>query len=186
MEVAQEQVKKIGIIGLGNVLMGDDAFGPYLLYVLEAGFEFPANVSLMDLGTPSLDLTNYITDFDALVVIDCVQTGSAPGTLRTYTLAELLKRPLDPRTNAHEPGLKEALLVSEFRGRGPGEVLLVGVQPASSATGVGLSRFVKEAIPGAVAEVLKELERHGATARRRESPAPLRVWWEEEMAEVCG
>jgi len=34
----------IAVVGLGNVLMGDDAFGPYVVQVLLAGYEFPPEV----------------------------------------------------------------------------------------------------------------------------------------------
>ena len=44
---------RVGVVGLGNVLMGDDAFGPYVIEVLEAGYALPPNVSAQDLGTPS-------------------------------------------------------------------------------------------------------------------------------------
>src|SRR5918911_4092433 len=95
---AQENPPRIGVIGLGNVLMGDDAFGPYVIQVLEAAYALPSNVSARDLGTPSLDLTGYIEDFDALVVVDTVHSRGEPGELRRYARAELLQGPVQPRT----------------------------------------------------------------------------------------
>lgn len=170
----------IGVIGLGNVLMGDDAFGPYAIEVLEAMYEFSERVRLMDLGTPSLDLATYIEDLEVLIILDSVgaQEGALPGTLHTYRREELLRRPLEPRTNAHEPGLKEALLVSEFRGRGPREVLLVGVVPERTSTSVGLSESVRASIPRAIEEVLQELQRQGAAGRRRRRTVAPHIWWE--------
>ncbi len=38
---------RIGVLGIGNVLMGDDAFGPYVVKVLEARYELPADVEVM-------------------------------------------------------------------------------------------------------------------------------------------
>src|SRR5579885_451157 len=172
----------IGVIGLGNVLMGDDAFGPYVIQVLEAEYEFPERVALMDLGTPSLDLATYIEDLEVLIILDSVGADGPPGSVRTYRRDELLRRPLEPRTNAHEPGLKEALLVSEFRWRGPREALCVGVVPEQTSTAVGLSEAGSAAIPRAVEEVLRELLRQGAAGRRRRRPQPPRVWWEGERA----
>jgi hydrogenase maturation protease len=174
----------IGVIGLGNVLMGDDAFGPYVIQVLEAEYEFPERVVLMDLGTPSLDLATYIEDLEVLIILDSVGAQGPPGSLRTYRREELLSRPLEPRTNAHEPGLKEALLVSEFRGRGPREALFVGVVPEQTSTSVGLSKAVSESIPRAVEEVLRELRRQGAAGRRRRRPRVPQVWWEGAASRV--
>ena len=178
MPDVEKRGARIGIIGLGNVLMSDDAFGPYAIQYLEAEYTFPENVSLLDLGTPSLDLVAHIEDFDALIILDSVHSEGRPGTLRTYRREEILKHPIQPRISPHEPGLKEALLIAEFHGRGPREALLVGVVPASVATGTGLSRGVRDAVPLAVKEVVRELERLGAAATPNFYRQHTQVWWE--------
>jgi hydrogenase maturation protease len=170
---------RVGVVGLGNVLMGDDAFGPYVIQVLEAAYALPSNVSARDLGTPSLDLTGYIEDFDVLIVVDTVHSVGEPGEIRRYTRDQLLKRPVQPRTSPHEPGLKEALLIAEFHGRGPSEVLLVGVIPETTSTGIGLSARVRAAIAPAAEEILSELARLGFEAAPLASPRLPQVWWEE-------
>src|ERR1043165_10069519 len=144
--------------------MGDDAFGPYVIQVLDAASSLPANAAARDLGTPSLDLTGYIEDFDVLIVVDTVHSVGEPGEIRKYTRDQLLQRPVQPRTSPHEPGLKEPLLLAEFHGRGPSEVLLVGVIPETTSTGIGLSARVRRALPPAVEEILSELARLGFEA----------------------
>ncbi len=49
---------RIGVLGVGNILMGDDGIGPFLVRILEARYEFPPNVVLHDLGTPGLGITS--------------------------------------------------------------------------------------------------------------------------------
>jgi len=176
-----EMKERICIIGLGNVLMGDDAFGPYVIEVLEAGYEFPENVTLRDLGTPSLDLVTYFKDIDVLIVVDTINAIGRPGEVRTYCRDEILGRGLQPRTNAHEPGLKEALLVSEFEGRGPRDAFLVGVIPEAIGTGVLMSHVVRNAVPEAVRAILRELERLNAKPARRVMAREPRIWWEAEQ-----
>jgi hydrogenase maturation protease len=173
--------ERISIIGLGNVLMGDDAFGPYVIEILEAAYDFPKNVTLRDLGTPSLDLVTYFKDTDVLIVIDTINAIGRPGEVRAYRREEILNRGLQPRTNAHEPGLKEALLVSEFEGRGPRDCLLVGVIPEVVGTGVLMSNVVRNAVPEAVREVLRELERLNSKATRRAMAREPRIWWETQQ-----
>ena len=171
--------KRVGIAGLGNVLMGDDAFGPYVIQVLAASCVFPGNVALLDLGTPSLDLFGYLQDLDVAIIIDCVGSRGRAGELRLYNREEILKNPIQQRTSPHEPGLKEALLIGEFDGSGPEQVLLVGVIPESTATGVGLTAPVAEAVPRAVEAVLGELEKLGVEAQSRAVPAKPAIWWEQ-------
>ena len=182
MSSTNTAAKRVAVVGLGNVLMGDDAFGPYVVETLAARYSFPENVRLEDLGTPSLELVGYISDADALIVLDAVHADGRPGEIRTLTRAEILEKPIQPRVSPHEPGLKEALLITEFGGRGPAEVLLVGAIPEKTSTGVGLSPAVREAIPRAVAEVIRELRRLGVEATERGDASGPRVWWEEEAA----
>ena len=174
-----ETTPRIAVLGLGNVLMSDDALGPWVIQVLLARYEFPQEVSVLDLGTPGLDLTPYITDCEALILVDTVTSDGPPGTLRTYRKHEILKHPPQPRLSPHDPGVKEALLIADFGGCGPSEVLLVGVVPESTGMGTRLSPAVREAIPRAVEEVLAELERLSAAAAPRSERGEPDVWWEK-------
>ena len=169
---------RIGVVGLGGVLMGDDAFGPYVVAVLEARYDFPPHVAVRDLGTPSLDLTAYVEELDAMIVVDTVHAAGEPGELRTYDRAALVRHPVQPRVSPHEPGLKEALLIAEFDGQGPAEVLLVGAIPATTATGIGMSPALRAAVPHAVEIVLKELRRLGVEAAPKAAPLAPNIWWE--------
>src|ERR1043165_2656230 len=162
--------------------MGDDAFGPYVIQVLEAAYSLPSNVSARDLGTPSLDLTGYIEDFDVLIVVDTVHSVGEPGEIRKYTRDQLLQRPVQPRTSPHEPGLKEALLIAEFHGRGPSEVLLVGVIPETTSTGIGLSargRGGRRPSGRGFEDILRGLPRLAFEAAPLAFPRPPQVWWDE-------
>ncbi len=173
-----ERSGRVAVVGLGNVLMGDDALGPAVIKTLEAEFEFPTGVEVADLGTPGLDLSPYLSGLAALVVVDTVRAAAEPGALRLYRRDQILAAPLHPRVSPHDPGLKEALLTAEFAGDGPREVLLVGVVPGEVTTGIGMSDPVRNAVPAAVAEVVRELVRLGVPPRRRSEPAEPDLWWE--------
>ena len=169
---------RLAVLGLGNILMGDDAWGPYLVRVLEAGYCFPEDVVLRDLGTPGLDLTPHVTGLEAIVLVDTVLSAGVPGELRQYRKADLLRRPPSPPLNAHDPGVGEALLLADAMGLGPAEVLLVGVIPERIAPGVGLSAAVRRALEPAAAAVLGELSRLGRPAVPRRPAPPPDAWWE--------
>ena len=175
-----KQAARVGVIGLGNVLMGDDAFGPWVVQVLLADYDFAPDVSVQDLGTPGLDLVPYVLDLEALVLVDTVRADASAGTLKTYRRDDVLRHAPQARLSPHDPGVKEALLSAEFAGRGPREVLLVGVVPQQTAMGVGLSAPLREAVPRAVAEVVGELARLGCPPARRVAPGRLDIWWEAE------
>ena len=166
------------VLGLGNVLMGDDALGPTVIARLRAACEFPADVEVEDLGTPGLDLHPHLQGHAALVLVDTVRAPGPPGTLKLYRKDDILRHPPGPRVSPHDPGLKDALLWLQFSGEEPSEVLLVGVVPAGTEGEVGLSEAVAGAIPDAEEAVLTELQRLGHQVRRREAPDAPDLWWE--------
>jgi len=169
---------RIGLIGIGNVLMGDDALGPYAVKLIEARYELPPEVELRELGTPGADLANHLAGLDAVVVLDTVKLRGAPGEVHVLDKAALLaKRPLLP-ASPHEPGLREALFALEFHGGGPREVRLVGVIPGAVELEVGLSPAVRDALPAVLAAALAELAALGAPAHLRAMPGEPDLWWE--------
>jgi len=170
--------RRIGVIGLGNVLMGDDALGPYAVRALESAYALPTNVSVLDLGTPGPELADYLRGFGAIIVVDTLRADGAPGETRTYRRPEIVSAPISQRISPHEPGLREALLTAELIDDGPGEVLLVGVIPSSVAAGTGLSAALREALPRIQGIVVAELERLGVRAEERAEPEAADIWWE--------
>jgi hydrogenase maturation protease len=170
----------VRIIGLGNVLMSDDGFGPYVVRVLDAFYELPGEVQVIDAGTPGLDLTPYLLDADAVIFIDTVKVAGRPGDIRTLPLGEILKFTPQPRLSPHDPGLKEALLTVAAAGAGPSHVLFIGVVPDWVATGVRLSTAVRSAIAPVIGMTIEELEKLGLRPRMREVPRHPDTWWERD------
>ncbi|HEX9160335.1 MAG TPA: hydrogenase maturation protease [Thermoanaerobaculia bacterium] len=167
---------RIGVLGIGNVLIGDDAVGPSVVNLLDALWEFPEGVVVDDLGTPSLDLAARLSDFDTVLFVDAVSSKAAPGSIRVYSRDEILKNPPGLRLSPHDPSLKETLLTVDFLGTGPKEICLIGVVPEST-TGLGMSEAVKDAIPHAAQAVLTELERLDVVPKPRKTPKTTKPFW---------
>ena len=171
---------QVALIGIGNVLAGDDAVGPHVVRVVESRYELPDGVQVIDAGTPGYDLTALIAGLDAALLVDSVRAKGAPGELRLYDRAELVsKRPI-LAVSPHEPGVREALLNADFIGVTPPIVRLVGVIPAATESGIGLSAAVRSAIPSAVARVAEELRALGVDVRERVPAREPDLWWEKK------
>ena len=169
----------IRVLGLGNVLMGDDGFGPSVVQRLESDWQFPAQVEVCDLGTPGLDLIPFLSGADLVILVDTVRSQGEPGEIRRYGKEEILEHPPHSRVSPHDPGVKEALLVLEFSGTGPREVVLIGAIPASVAPTTRLSDAVARAVGVAALAVVEEVQRRGAAVTRREAPGPVQAWWQK-------
>jgi len=169
--------KKILIGGVGNVLLGDDGVGPYLVLLLEARYEFEDGVEIDDLGTPALDLIDRISGKDAIILIDSIDTEVAPGTVVLYRKSDIMRHRPAVRMDPHSPALVDALLSAELFGVAPADVLLVGVKADSFEMGCSLSEIVKLSLDHMISVVLSELDRLGVEHKRREHPADLGIWW---------
>lgn len=168
----------IRILGLGNALMSDGAFGPYVVRVLDAFYEMPSNVHLIDAGAPGRDITAHLRAADVVILVDTVETGGAAGDIHSYRLADLLRQPVEPLLCPHDPGIKKALVAAAASGSAPEHVVLYGVVPEWEATGVTLSRAVRSSIAPVVGLIVTELERLGAAPALRATPRVPDTWWE--------
>lgn len=178
-------MRRVAVLGLGNVLMGDDAAGPYVLRLLEAGYEIPAEVDLRDLGTPGPELAHIVEGLDALIVVDTIRIRDGkPGDLHLLRRPDIVKGKVPERLSPHDPSLRGALLAAELLGQSPPEVLLVGIVPGHAELGIGLTPAVREALPAALAAVVAELEKLGVPVRRREEGREVEVWWEESQGTI--
>ena len=172
-------MKNVLIGGIGNVLLGDDAVGPYVVSLLESSYEIPENVEIADLGTPALDLTHRIAGRDAVILIDCVASDAAPGSLQLFRKDEILQTMPAQRLDPHSPALAECLLTAEMLGAMPQRVLLIGIVGASFEPGRPLTDTVRDAAPLAVVAILKELEGLGIEHKKAFTAAPPQTWWSD-------
>ncbi len=165
--------------GIGNVLLGDDGVGPYVLALLESQYTFGDNVKLVDLGTPALDLTHQIVGLDAVILLDSVASDDPAGTVALYRKEDILRKTPAERLDPHSPALSECLLTAEMLGASPKQVLLVGIVGANYEPGSSLSATVQNSIAQAMEAVLEELERLGFDYQKRALPNEPGIWWGE-------
>jgi hydrogenase maturation protease len=169
---------KVAVIGIGNVLMGDDAAGPYLIKLLKARYEMPAQVALIDAGTAGLALPGMMAGYDAVILVDTVQADGAPGTVHRFDHAALLCAPCAQSITPHDSGVRDALSLSDLVGNGPKEAVLIGVVPDRTDGGIGLSPAVFAAMAPLVDAVTEELARLGMPVVPRNAPLEPELWWE--------
>jgi len=173
-----EGKERIAVFGIGNVLMRDDAAGPYVIEILKACYEFGPEIKLLDLGTRGLSLTPDVAGLETVILIDTIRGNGTPGEIRRYEKPELLDGRLQSRVNPHDPAVAEALRLADLAGRSPGTVVLFGITPATCAKGVGLSDPVRRAVEAVSGDVIAELAGCGASFRLRREIRPPDIWWE--------
>lgn len=169
---------KVLIAGIGNVLLGDDGIGPFAIKVLESQYDFPDNVELADLGTPTLDLPVYLSQANALILVDSARFGREAGAIRLFRNREILQSAPRTRIDTHSPALVESIALTELMGLLPREMLMIGVQGRGFEPGAPLSRPVRQCIPHIVDAVRRELYRLAVCCEPKSDAKPLGAWWD--------
>lgn len=141
------------VLGLGNLLLGDEGVGVHAARALvKEGC--PEDVTVLDIGTAILDALEAIEQAERIVVVDAVMAeDGVPGAV--------YRMPLDafesPRSIASMHGF-DLSRVLKLTGRiVPPEVVVIGVQPAKMDWSLELSPVVAEALPGVIEVLRREI-----------------------------
>jgi len=147
---------RILVLGLGNMLMGDDAFGGKAVNRLQELYAFPEQVRLVDGGTLGLDLLPLLEETDRLVIIDALQMQAEPG--RIFRLSgEEVPRAFASKLSVHQMGVQDLLAVAELQGNLPAEVVVWGVQADAVEPALEMSPAVTSAMAQVIEAVATEL-----------------------------
>ena len=172
-----KNVSNVAIIGIGNILLGDDGVGPYVVRTLEASYEFAPNVQVLDVGTPALDFIDNLVGMDAVILIDSVENDRPAGTITLYRKEDILRHGISVRMDPHSPALGESLLTADLIGICPKELLLVGITGRTYDAGCELSPEVRKTVDLAIDVVRAELRRLGVPCSLATNQAEPDIWW---------
>ncbi len=142
--------KRFGVVGIGNVLKGDDGAGPAVVAILASeGAAFP----IVDACEVPENYGGWVVreKLDAVVFVDAVDFGGAPGTWRRVPFEDLMQS----ASSTHRLSLH--FLIRYLTEEWKGEAILAGVQPKSLKLGEGLSPETLAAVES-IAETLLGLE----------------------------
>ncbi|MCG8443607.1 MAG: HyaD/HybD family hydrogenase maturation endopeptidase [Caulobacterales bacterium] len=165
----QLDAPRILVLGIGNLLWADEAFGVRAVERLNARYAFPDNVTLLDGGTQGLYLVPNVQEADRLIVFDAIDYGLAPGTVKLVRDDEVPKFTGAKKMSLHQTGFQDVLSAADLLGAGyPQDMLLIGVQAERlDDWGGPLSASVRAQVEPAVAMAVRQLAAWGATARPR-------------------
>jgi len=157
---AQASPQRILILGVGNLLLGDDGFGVHLINALQDA-PLPPNVRLLEAGTVSHQLIPLFREIDYLIVIDVVEAGDVPGSIFRFSPDDM-QFPSEQKASLHQISLIDVLRMAELTGGKPKTVIL-GVQPKDvSSWSLELSDELKAVIPKVKDLLFQELKKIGA------------------------
>jgi hydrogenase maturation protease len=151
----QQTESRTLVLALGNPIRSDDGVGVAALRCLEADRRVPDSVDLVEGGTKGLELVAYISGMSRLLVLDAVDVGAIAGTILCIRDEEL--RSLPGNGNVHDLALADILNALRLLGQEPQEIILLGIQPATTELGTSLSESVESSLPLLVEAAVAQL-----------------------------
>jgi hydrogenase maturation protease len=155
------------VLGLGNILLGDEGVGVRVVERLLEQYDLPKGVQAMDGGTRGMALLPYLEDASRLLLVNAVQAHKAPGSLLRLSRDEILRFLDEPTVSPYQDNLQNLLTVAMVKGYLPDEVAFWGVQIESPGVGLELSPSVATQVDAVVEKLLEELARWGIQLHRR-------------------
>ena len=169
--MTEDASPRVLVLGIGNILWGDEGFGVRAVEAFHAAYEVPSGIEVMDGGTQGLYLVQHVAAADDLLVFDAIDYGLPPGTLHVVHGEEVPKFTGAKKMSLHQTGFQEVLSAADLLGRAPRRLALVGCQPLDlEAWGGALTDPVREAIAPALDAAVAILAEWGIQLQPRLAP----------------
>lgn len=145
------------LIGLGNLIKGDDGVGIQVLDEIEN--EIPSEVDLIDGGTAGLNILNYMEQYSEIIVVDAINVGQKKGEIIELKPEDITGN-TDLSLSAHDLDFVDSLQIAKEIGIEP-EIKVIGIEIGEikdKKLTMELSEEIKNSIPKLKQKVLKELK----------------------------
>lgn len=165
---------RVLVAGIGNIFLGDDAFGVEVVKEL-ARRSLPDQVKVVDFGIRGLDLTYALLDgYEAAILVDAAPRGVAPGTLHVLEPEPAEPSDSDLAVEGHNLDPARVLRLAAALGGAVKRLLVVGCEPTpmhdADDMAMGLSGPVQAAV-GEAANLVEALLAQLLAAPRGETIA---------------
>jgi coenzyme F420 hydrogenase subunit delta len=147
---------RVLVLGCGNVLFGDDGFGPAVVAHLRERFPLPSDVCVVDAGSRAREILFTLALGEArpqrLVIVDAVDAGRKPGEVFEIDIGDLPRAKIDD-FSMHQ--LPTSNLLRELKELLGVDVVVIAAQVGEVPEVVrpGLSPALQEAVPVACERV---------------------------------
>jgi coenzyme F420 hydrogenase subunit delta len=153
-------LKETLILGCGNILFGDDGFGPEVVKYLQDHFEIPSDVCIVNAGLSVREILFTITLSDMrpkrIIIVDAVDIGRSPGDTFELDLNELPEIKIDDFSMHQIP---TSNLLKELKNFCGIDIFIISaqIQNIPEEVAPGLSQAVQDSIPLACGKILEIL-----------------------------
>ncbi|PKN10637.1 MAG: hypothetical protein CVU72_00515 [Deltaproteobacteria bacterium HGW-Deltaproteobacteria-7] len=151
-------INKVTVLGIGNILMGDEGFGVHFVRWFSKRYRTPDDVRIVDGGTLGYVLLDIICRCDHLIVVDVLKLDDAPGSIYRFTKEEM-EMHMPPPTTAHEVTFPDVLFKSEMLGEAPATIFLCIIPENFKDLDMNMSGFLFDKFNDMEKLLVSELEK---------------------------
>ncbi len=159
--------KSLLVLGLGNVLCGDDGLGVAAVKEIHRRYEIPEGVQVLDGGTLGLSLLSYFEADQEVILVDAISTDHEAGAfvrLEGDDVAPAVRNSL----SVHQIGVADLIDATRLIDVYPRRLILLGLVPETLDLGIEMSPPVQAAMPLLLARIIEEARQLGYTFEPRE------------------
>jgi len=150
---ANKTAEKILILGVGNVILGDEGVGIHAVRYLETQ-ELPANTELLDGGTGGFHMLSVMEDYKTLIMIDATIDSKEEGSIRL--IEPKFASDFPKAMSSHDIGLKDLVETATLLGHMPKIYLITVTVKDISEVRMTLSENVENSLPE-IAKLVKSI-----------------------------
>jgi hydrogenase maturation protease len=157
--VSREKARAL-VLGIGNLLIGDEGVGCRTVTELARRYTLPQSVECVDGGTAGFELLTMIDGKEHLILIDALRNDQQPGTV-VMVEGEHVPRAFLARTTPHQLGICDVLAAAQLSDTMPRHLTLYGIEPKQLEVGIGLSPEVEAGMEKTIGAVVQQLRHFG-------------------------
>ena len=161
---------KILVLGIGNLLFGDEGIGVHFIKYMgeKYNFEGEDQLDIVDGGTLAQRLIPIIVEYDRLIIIDTINApGVEAGEVYFFDF-DAVPAAVDWQGSAHEVEMLQTLNMMDLAGDRPPTMIMGVVPTIIEATEFSLSEGVSNAVPVMEKTLVNHLKTIGITAVKKQ------------------
>jgi len=150
-------MRKIAIIGVGNLLQTDDGVGIWVVEELKKQ-NLPENIEVYDAATDPMSVLEAMDNKDKAIIIDAFTGGNKPGTIYRCKIEDLNlgNDEVNVEISLHGISFLDAIKTAKHAFNLPKEIVIIGVEPAVIETGMELSEELRKKMPDLIRVIMEE------------------------------
>ncbi len=152
-------MKKLLVLGIGNILMMDEGIGVHAIHKFweEKENYDESEVDFIDGGTFTQDIFYLLEGYEKVLVLDVVRAKNDPGTIYSLDEDDLISNEKQV-LSLHDVDLLDSLDMAEMRGHRP-IVKIVGIEPEKIDWSLEMTPTLTKAFPDFVKVAKKHIKK---------------------------